>query len=194
MMRLFGKYADANDCQEYLTLKFSPQQFSIKDRWRNNGLSADFLADYWTTFFPAKDPSSLRKQTHIKSALSYIANELLENTMKFHCEDSPNPISITLYLFQEKLLFYVTNCAEPDVAERFETYIETLLAALEAGQLEQLYLSTLEANAKDDTHSRSGMGYLTMMHDYEAELSWRFETSSEHPDRQKITTMVLLPI
>lgn len=190
MTKLFGKYTDATDCQEYLMLKFSPHQFSIHDRWRNNGLSADFLADYWTTFFPAKDPSSLRKQAHVKNALSYIANELLENTMKFHCEKSEKPISITLHLFPDKLLFYVTNCAEPAVVNRFQEYISALLA----GDLEELYLGQLEANAKDDTHSTSRMGYLTMMHDYEAELGWKFEPSPEHPEQQQVTTMVLLPI
>ncbi len=190
MTKILGKYVDATNCQEYLTLKFSPHKFSIKDRWRNNGLSADFLADYWTTFFPAKDPSTLRKQAHIKNALSYIANELLENTMKFHSKDSEQPISITLYLFPDKLLFYVINYAELDVVERFQEYLETLFTS----DLEQLYLARLEANARDDTHSTSRMGYLTMMHDYEAELGWKFDQSLDHPAHHQITTMVQLPI
>ncbi len=190
MAKIFGNYADVADSHEYLTLRFSPHQFSIQDRWRNNGLSADFLADYWTTFFPANDSSSLRRQAHVKNALSYIANELLENTMKFHCDASEKPISITLHLFPEKLLFYVTNCVEPPVAERFQDYIRTLLAS----DIEQRYFEQLETSAKDTTHSFSGMGYLTMIHDYEAELGWKFDDSPENPDRQQVTTMVHLPI
>ena len=34
----------ASEC-EYLTLAFSPTSAPLRSRWRNNGLSADFLAD-----------------------------------------------------------------------------------------------------------------------------------------------------
>jgi hypothetical protein len=36
--------------QEYLILSFSPSSIPLKQRWRNNCLSADFLADYLSTF------------------------------------------------------------------------------------------------------------------------------------------------
>jgi len=37
--------------QEYLILSFSPGSIPLRQRWRNNCLSADFLADYLSTFF-----------------------------------------------------------------------------------------------------------------------------------------------
>jgi len=189
MTTILGHYTDTINSYEYLTLTFSPQQFSIQDRWRSNGVSADFLADYWATFFPATETMMLRKQAHVKEALSYIANELLENMMKFHSKDAEYPLSITLYLFSDTLLFYAINCVEPASAQRFQAYITTLLAS----DLQQFYLAQLEKNALDETHSSSGLGYLTMMHDYGAELGWKFE-SLEPSTYHRVTTMVRLPI
>ena len=37
--------------REYLILSFSPGSIPLQQRWHNNCLSADFLADYFGTFF-----------------------------------------------------------------------------------------------------------------------------------------------
>src|SRR5437867_9425726 len=85
---------------EYLTLAFSPLSAPLRSRWRNNGLSADFLGDYVTTFLPAK--SSVAgvdsRQKEIRYAVTYIANELLENAMKYHDRQVDVPIGIHLEL------------------------------------------------------------------------------------------------
>lgn len=48
----FGKFQENFESgREFLNLSFSPSSLSIQQRWRNNGLSADFVADYMTTFF-----------------------------------------------------------------------------------------------------------------------------------------------
>lgn len=52
MTQIFGYYVDKPLSQDELSLRFSPSSIPIKDRWRNNGLSADFMADYLTAFFP----------------------------------------------------------------------------------------------------------------------------------------------
>ena len=100
MAQFFGDcIEDIPTSQEYLILGFSPSSVPLKQRWRNNGLSADFLADYLTTFFPGdeENPITVVQQAEIKSAVSYIANELLENAMKFSDENSEQPISIALH-------------------------------------------------------------------------------------------------
>ena len=88
MAEIFGDFIDyLPSSQEFLIIGFSPSSTPLKQRWRNNGLSADFLADYLTTFFPGKedDPNTIQRQAEVKNAVSYIANELLENAMKFNC-------------------------------------------------------------------------------------------------------------
>ncbi|MEN9566801.1 MAG: hypothetical protein RLZZ69_1997, partial [Cyanobacteriota bacterium] len=91
---IFGSFIqNLPPSQEYLILSFSPGSIPLRQRWRNNCLSADFLADYLSTFFLGNDdqqPDS-QKQAEVKSAVSYIANELLENAMKYGLEKSPFP-------------------------------------------------------------------------------------------------------
>ena len=67
---------------EYLKIRFSPSPVPLQQRWRNNGLSAAFVADYLSTFFLDQDPAVSACQVEIKGAFSYLANELLENAMK----------------------------------------------------------------------------------------------------------------
>ncbi len=89
MIEIFGDFSESKlNNEEFLIIGFSPTSIPIKQRWRNNGLSADFVADYLTTFFPVsdEDPSTRERQVEIKGAVSYIANELLENAMKYNDE------------------------------------------------------------------------------------------------------------
>ena len=126
MTQLFGDFEeDSCVSQEYLVLGFSPSSIPVKQRWRNNGLSADFLADYLTTFYPVdpNDPDSVYKRKEIKSAVSYIANELLENAIKFHDELSQHPISIQMRLRDGMLKFCVTNSVRPQALKKFKDFI-----------------------------------------------------------------------
>src|SRR6201993_2150690 len=96
---------------EYLTLAFSPISAPLRSRWRNNGLSADFLGDYVTTFLPADGagPAFARRQNEVKHAVTYIANELLENAMKYHQSDVEIPIRIHLELASDHITVSVSN-------------------------------------------------------------------------------------
>lgn len=190
MTKIFGDFFYLENSHEYLTMKFSPNRLSIQDRWRNNGLSADFLADYWTTFFPAYDHSSQKKQQQIKNVIGYIANELLENTMKFHCAETDVPISMTLHLCPHELFFYISNCVDAQAGEKFQKYINILLTE----NIEELYLKQLESNALDETHTISQMGLLTILHDYHAKLAWKFETIQDRVSYQLVITKIQLAI
>src|ERR1700724_3657385 len=81
---------------EYLPLAFSPTNAPLRSRWRNNGLSADFLGDYVTTFLPTRDgkPAPESRQNELKHAVTYVTNELLENAMKYHQPDVEVPIRV----------------------------------------------------------------------------------------------------
>src|ERR1700734_2099501 len=89
--------------REYLTLAFSPLSAPLRSRWRNNGLSADFLGDYVTTFLPANGGTDEGRQNEIKHAVTYIANELLENAMKYHAHEVDIPIGIHLELTSNRI-------------------------------------------------------------------------------------------
>ncbi|NJK65398.1 MAG: ATP-binding protein [Microcoleus sp. CSU_2_2] len=192
MIQIFGDFIEPATSHEYLIIGFSPSSIPLNQRWRNNGLSADFLADYLTTFFPGNedDPSTVNRQAEIKSAVSYIANELLENAMKFNDETSDYLIDIKLQLESDGLIFSVANSIPPQAVGKFQTYIQELLASNPS----ELYLQQLEKNAADDNCTGSGLGLLTMLADYTAKIGWKFETVQKEPQVIAVTTMVQLKV
>ena len=192
MIQTFGDFIEQSASQEYLIIGFSPSSIPLKQRWRNNGLSADFLADYLTTFFPGNEdePSTIHRQAEIKSAVSYIANELLENAMKFNDETSDYPIDIKLQLESDGVIFSVANSISPKAVNKFQAYIQRLLAS----DPSELYIQQLENNAADDNCTGSGLGLLTMLSDYTAKIGWKFQTVQKEPEVIAVTTMVQLRV
>ena len=192
MIQTFGDFIEQSPSAEYLIIGFSPSSIPLKQRWRNNGLSADFLADYLTTFFPGNedDPSTIDRQAEIKSAVSYIANELLENAMKFNDEASDYPIDIKLQLLSDGVIFSVANSISRSSIGKFQAYIEQLLTC----DPSELYIQQLEKNAADESCSASGLGLLTMLNDYTAKLGWKFKTVQTDPEIIAVTTMVQLRV
>lgn len=183
---------DLPKSQEYLLLVFSPSSLPLKKRWKTNGLSADFLADYLAVFFPGDgdDPETMDKQQQIQSTVSYIANELLENAMKFSDHSSTMFVRIQLQLYLSKLVFLVTNSIKPDVMQNYQAFIQEALTSSPSDML----LHRLEQIANEDTLKSSGLGLVTMMNDYSARLGWKFETLPETPEITTVTTMVQVNI
>jgi hypothetical protein len=192
MIQTFGDFIELPASQEYLIIGFSPSSIPLKQRWRNNGLSADFMADYLTTFFPGNedDPSTIDRQAEIKSSVSYIANELLENAMKFNNESSEYPIDIKLQLEGDGVIFSVVNSISPQAVDKFQAYIQQLLAS----EPSELYIQQLEKNAADESCTDCGLGLLTMLTDYTAKIGWKFQTVHQDPEVIAVTTLVQLRV
>jgi hypothetical protein len=192
MIQTFGDFIELPASQEYLIIGFSPSSIPLKQRWRNNGLSADFMADYLTTFFPGNedDPSTIERQAEIKSSVSYIANELLENAMKFNNQSSEYPIDIKLQLESDGVIFSVVNSISPQAVDKFQAYIQQLLAS----EPSELYIQQLEKNAADESCTDCGLGLLTMLTDYTAKIGWKFQTVHQDPEVIAVTTLVQLRV
>lgn len=191
-VQIFGDFnEEVPGSEEYLVIGFSPGSMPLKQRWRNNGLSADFLAEYLATFFPGNEEDTIKadKTIEVKSAVSYVANELLENAMKFNDETSQQPISIKLEMHNDRLIFFVKNSLKPKTIAKFQSYIQELLT----GDRDELYIRQLEHNVQDE-NSGSGLGLLSIMNDYLATVGWKFEASSKNPEIMTVTTMVQLDL
>jgi len=189
--KIFGDYYNQDsDSQEYLIINFSPGYIPRNSRWRNNGISADFLGDYFATFFPGDEipGSKIGKQETVKGSVSFIANELLENAMKYSLADSNLPISISLYMYNEKLVFVVTNHVSLATAENYQAYIKELLSSDPDEMLtNRLMKAGLENNS-------SGVGLLTIVNDYAAKLGWKFEKLVHPIDVLKLTITIQLEV
>jgi hypothetical protein len=181
----------SSEC-EYLTLAFSPISAPLRSRWRNNGLSADFLADYVTTFLPSDGalPAFGRRKNEVKHAVTYIANELLENAMKYHQPDVDIPIRIHLELASDHITVSVSNGASVVQAGRYKDFVELL----KQGDASDLLLRQQEESAKSSESTLSSLGLLTMISDYDAQLDWRFNVHPTHPESMTVSTSAVLPI
>ncbi|WRH66037.1 MAG: ATP-binding protein [Planktothrix sp. GU0601_MAG3] len=189
MTQIFGDFVEVPPTSnEFLVIGFSPSSIPLKHRWRNNGLSANFMADYVTTFVPKSedDPATANLQNEIKSAVSFIVNELLENAMKFSDYTVNYPISIQLYLKTDRLIFVVVNSINQEKFESFQLFIEKLIHS----DSQELYIEQVEKSL--DSENSSGLGYLTMINDYLARLGWKFEALQTEPKVLTVTTMVQL--
>lgn len=181
----------ASEC-EYLTLAFSPISAPLRSRWRNNGLSADFLADYVTTFLPTKEgvPALESRQKELKHSVSYIANELLENAMKYHQADVEIPIRIHLELASDHITVSVSNGVSVVQAERYKAFVEHL----NQGEAADLLLKQQEESARSSESAISSLGLLTMITDYDAQLDWRFDLHPTQSESMIVTTSAVLTV
>jgi hypothetical protein len=187
MIQTFGDAIDEPPrYKEYLILEFSPSTAPLSQIWRNNGVSADFMADYLTTFFE-KDWA---RQKQIKETVSYIANELLENAMKFYDKTSHCSIRVQLYWCSDCLLFFVTNSIPSQTVAAFQTYLQVLTST----DPEELWMEKLTNNLDQDDQTQPGLGLLTMLVHHEAKLRWKFETLKTDPNVIIVTTVVQLTI
>jgi hypothetical protein len=192
LSQTLGNFGERSSDSEYLTMAFSPTNIPLRSRWRNNGLSADFLGDYVTTFLPAKSGMAAveNQPNEIKHAVTYMANELLENAMKYHEHDVDIPIGIHLELASDHITVSVSNGIGAVQAERYKAFVEQLLE----GDAADMLLRQQEESAKSNESTVSGLGLLTMMSDYDAQLGWRFDAHPVQTGMIIVTTSAVLPL
>jgi hypothetical protein len=190
-VQIFGDYTQqVPSSEEYLTLNFSPNTAARRRRWGNYGLSADFLGDYFAAFFPGDEVpnSKINQRDTVKAAVSYIANELLENAVKYNDDATNLPISISLHLYERQIIFHAVNFASQTAIENYQAFIKVLLAS----DLDEFYMTQLEKTAMGD--GGSSMGILTMMNDYSARFGWQFQTIEDISDVFKVDVMAYLDV
>jgi len=87
MICTYGNYIEhLPKIRESLELRLGTYCYSNQERWQNNIITAQFCGQYFAAFLPIKD---------LESSISYIANEILENALKFH-RDSSQQIGLNL--------------------------------------------------------------------------------------------------
>jgi len=193
-IRFFGDFEENMPKQgESLTMVFSPSHSPLKRRWENNGLSADFIADYFKNFYIGRhqeqdSDSDDYTAENLRDAVKYVANELLENAMKFQDTSASFTAQITLLLHSDRLVFCVTNGVKQAQADAFLRYVEKLLSH----DPHELYLETMRHSARDENKGHSGLGLLSMICDYSAKLGWKFEEDPAIPGIVIVSTLVTL--
>lgn len=196
MPQIFGDFVESFPLpQDSLELSFTPNSLPIKKRWRSNRLSANFMADYFSNFLPVdeEDPAQKRRIKESKGAVSYVANELLENAIKFNNQATNFQIKFGIYFIKEADLtavIFATNSVSAEGLDKFQKFIQELLCS----DPEKLYVQQIEKSAEEENSGSSGLGFLTMINDYSAKLGWKFEIVQKDPKMIAVTTTVLVPV
>lgn len=192
--QIFGEFIDQFPPEhDSLELTFTPSSRPIKQRWRNNRLSAHFVADYLSSFLPvdATDASTEKRIKQSKGAVSYVANELLENAIKFNQDGSNYKVKFGIHFIGETevtAVIFASNSVNPEGANKLKEFIKELLAS----DPNELYLQQLEKNAESESET-SGLGLLTMINDYSAKIGWKFEPRPDN-DTIAVTTVVQITV
>ncbi len=202
-MQIFGEFIQHFPPEkDSLELTFTPTSVPLKKRWRNNRLSAHFIADYFTTFLPLDDAQCKQKKQieESKCAVSYVANELLENAMKYNSEKVRTQIKFGIHFVEKESLIaviFATNIISLKNQEKLQVFIKKLSDK----DPELLYIEQLEKNAFNEQENKvedecSGLGILTMINDYNALIGWQFDTLEDFDDESFsiVTTMVQLEV
>lgn len=116
-------------------------------------------------------------------AVDFIANELLENAVKFGSGDD---IAIAVGATPTDLACLVENSVAAIRAES----LRDVLTALTCGKPGELLRQRAERNAEEG--GGSGLGLLSLMHDYGARLGW--DLAADTPDTLRLQIIVRLPI
>ncbi len=192
--QIFGDFIDQFPPEhDSLELTFTPSSRPIKQRWRNNLLSAHFVADYLSSFLPvdAQDTSKEKRIKQSKGAVSYVANELLENAIKFNKDDANYKVRFGIHFIGESdvtAVIFASNSVNQEGANKLDEFIQKVLAS----DPNELYLQQLEKSAESESET-SGLGLLTMINDYSAKIGWKFEPKSDI-DTIVVTTVVQITV
>ncbi|MEM7592615.1 MAG: ATP-binding protein [Cyanobacteria bacterium P01_A01_bin.83] len=200
MQKIFGDYIEEFSPElDSLELTFTPNTRCIRQRWSNNRLSAQFIGDYFSAFIPTQsnDRYSDRRIKESKSAVGYVANELLENAMKFSDYSRKFKVRFGVYFLEDPspknsqitAVLYVTNSTTAENAEKFQGFLTQLLAS----DPEELYVSQVEKSLEEDSNA-SGLGFLTMINDYSAKLGWKFATINTESPIITVTSMAQITV
>lgn len=189
-MKIFGDFVETDAYREDFSLGFSPSSLPLQERWRNNGISADYIAEFLTSICPnnVNDAITKNQLVEIKSAVNYIANELLENAMKYCDQKASYPITFQIQFVANEIRLFLKNSIIPSTADKFQLFIQELLNS----DPEELYIEQLEKSAEEENSLSSGLGFISMITDYSAKLGWKFQILEQSPEVMTVTTMVRL--
>ena len=196
MIEVFGEFIEEFlPNSDSLELSFTSSSQANQRRWRNNRLSAHFVADYFANLlnFDENDLANEKRIKEIKSTISYISNELLENAIKFHENTKIHQVKLGISFLEDTdtaIVIYAKNSIYSEKVQKYQAFINLLLTE----DANELYVQQIETASAEEESKASGLGLLTLINDYSAKLGWKFEPESSQPEIIAVTTMVQIVV
>ena len=144
-------------------------------QWRRCGMTADYLADFLAYAFEQRDAA--------RSVVSTVANELIENAVKFS-SDKSRLIQLSVRNFGSALQLEAVNYASAEQVASFRKTLTTLCQ----GDPARLFVAQME-RAAATAQAGSGVGLILLCRDYGAQLGVNAE-----PDTQPATFRVSVQV
>jgi hypothetical protein len=110
--------------------------------------------------------------------------------MKYHQPDVEIPIRIHLELASDHVRVSVSNGVSAVEAGRYHAFVEHL----QEGDASELLLRQQEESARSTSSTMSGLGLLTMISDYDAQLDLRIDVHPSQPKTVTVTTSAVLQL
>lgn len=170
----------------HISLTLAPA--SCAAGWCLCHLTANFVADCISTHLAAGIQKKHWQEQHrinhaeAASAVNFVLNELLENALKYK---EAGEITVNARIAADEVCCQVSHQIAPDAVAK----LREELRRLDDGEPGELLRQQAEENAGE---SGSRLGYLTILADYGARMSWQLETAS--PKTMRLTTQVRFPI
>ena len=93
-------------------------------------------------------------------------------------------------VYERSLVFEVSNWISTAAANALRPRLRELIE----GDAQEMLLQRVEENAANPEAGVSGLGFLTMITDYDAQLGWRLRAPEGEGERLQFHTMARLPI
>jgi hypothetical protein len=151
--------------------------------WKHCTMTSDFIAEMVAVPYRANRV----QYRQVRHDVSYLANELIENTVKFR---APGDVLLEVLVATGSIRIVIANAIERETGMHFRG----VLGKLEQDEPGVLLLERIEQNAATGSHAGSGLGILTLMSDYGAEFEWSFDEQPGGYDHLTTTATIALPM
>ncbi len=177
-MQQIGDY-QAKLTHDSLPLTLHLDRAHLNRTWPHVGKTADYLIEYLTA-----DHTEPYRDESVSSA-QYIANELLENAIKYA---TGTRICASSGVLDHQWIMLVSHQADPGHRDNLQKFLDQL----NDNTAEEVMMERILSNAQAPESSGSGLGLLTVMADHQARLGWRMYVD---PDLgESIDTMARISI
>lgn len=188
MQHAVGNYDAAKVSQlAHLSVRLNGDKLNVG--WMMCDLTAQFTSQYFANLYLGAGQGNdfRRKVIEHTHSVSYVMNEMMENAVKFR---AGGDIYLKAGMLGDQFCCAVSNLAGLQSAQK----LAMILQEISDGDPQALLLQRFEDNAANPDSNASGLGFLTMINDYGADVSCRFEALAVNIDRVRIETLITLPI
>lgn len=170
---VIGAFIDPKEISRFdlsSTLRLRARSIDPKKLWASKDRSAEFMGDIWALFVNS------RKEERIRTVLHSVCVELIENSVKYGCQDYDYIIVIELCLRNNELLVYVVNKCVPERIAALERSANLVLSVDNIHSLFKQKIKEAKA-AKKQGKQQSQLGLIRIaMQD--VKLAWQVKIKS----------------